>query len=84
MTVTATKQARQVAVEVYPVVLRWFIRQDAITPASKCTKGLPANAKFLRYDWDGEILMLIFEHGSFKEVRVGKPIPTFDLEFEDI
>ncbi len=83
MHVTAQKQARQVAIEVYPVVLRWYVVQDAITPASKCTKGLPTDAKFERYHWEDETLILIFEHRSFREIRVGSSIPIFELEFEE-
>ncbi len=82
--VTATKQAQQVAVDIHLELLVSLVTEDRNIPASKCIKGLPIGAEFIRPVYRDFSLSLIFEHESFDMVRVGNPIPIFELEFEEI
>lgn len=85
MTVPATQQAQQVYVEITIESLTDHIRQGAEFSAAKCIKGIPADARFFRaIPTKFDSIVLIFEHESFDEVRVGSPIPLFELEFEEI
>ncbi len=84
MSVTAMRQARQAAVKIDPAEFVKFAIQDAITGGARCTKGIPADAEFIRYHWTGESVALIYEHESFGMVCLGAVIPFIELEFEDI
>ena len=77
--ITATKQARQVSVAFDPDVLKQLVWQDAEFPGHKVVNGIPIDAEFIRYNWDGEWFSLIFEHESFEMVYVGSKIPIRDF-----
>lgn len=85
--VTATMQARQTAIFLDPFAFIQAVRQGAVTSAVKCTKGIPASARFKYSRWVGLLhdkLVLVFEDESFLMVKVGMAIPFLELEFEDI
>lgn len=77
--ITATKQARQVSITFDPDVFKHLVQEDAEFPRSKVIKGIPADAEFIRYVWDGEWFSFIFEHESFLMVHVGEKIPVRDF-----
>lgn len=82
--VTATKQGRQMLVTLHLAVLYGCLTEGSEIAAAKCTKGVPADARFVRSVFREWMVALIFEHESFAEVCVGSPIPIFELEFETI
>ena len=82
--IIATWQARQAAVRIDILELVGYASQGNEIFATRCTKGIPRAAFYLGPVIQGGEVALIFEHESFAEVRVGSPIPIFELEFEEI
>lgn len=82
----AMREARQIAVKIDPSNASYakFGIQDSITVGTRCIKGIPVDAEFIRYHWTGVVIALIFEHRSFDIVHRGESIPWLELEFEDI
>ncbi len=81
----ATKQARQVVVIVYAMMLMDYVTLGNEISATRCIKGIPQDALLTHAVYRREgLFKLVFEHESFDEVRVGSPIPIFELEFGEI
>lgn len=79
----AMREAHQIAVRINLPALIGFVVQGEETLWTKCVKGIPPDAEFIRSHWTGETIALIFEHESFPMAYVGMVIPFLEPEFEE-